>query len=273
MFRAAVIQMVSGPDVRENLAAAGGLISAAAGSGADFALLPEYFPLISDDDRDKLEYREKPGAGPLQDFLAGQAARHRLWLMGGTLPLDCGDPDRVYNSCLLYDPDGRLAARYEKIHLFDVAVEGEAREAYNESRTIAPGRDAVVADLPFARVGMSVCYDLRFPEHYRRLLDGGANVITVPSAFTWSTGKRHWEILLRARAVENLCYVVASNQGGRNTEKRTTWGHSMIIDPWGDILASVDEGPGVACADIDLDRLHRLRRSFPALEHRKRDIA
>lgn len=269
MTRVATIQMVSTANVQENLASAAKLIEQAAALGAEFALLPEYFPIISDNDQDKLACRESFGQGPVQDFLKTQAIKHRLWLMGGTMPLDCGDETRVYNSCLLYSPDGEVTARYEKIHLFDVYVDKTGNESYNESRTIAAGDDIIVATTPFARIGMSICYDLRFPELYRKMLDQGINVITVPSAFTWTTGKRHWEMLLRARAVENLCYVIASNQGGQNTAKRTTWGHSMIIDPWGDILASVESGPGVACAELDFVKLENLRASFPALQHRK----
>jgi nitrilase len=189
--------------------------------------------------------------------------------MGGTIPLDCGDNDRVFNSCLLYDPEGTVTARYEKMHLFDVHVDKQGNESYNESSTIAAGNDVVVAKTPFARIGMSVCYDLRFPELYRHMLDRNITLITVPSAFTFTTGKRHWETLLKARAVENLCYVIASNQGGQNTARRTTWGHSMIIGPWGDILAKVEQGPGVAVADLDFDQLDNIRKSFPALMHRK----
>jgi nitrilase len=269
MTRVATIQMVSGPDVTANLASAGELIAEAAEAGAEFALLPEYFPIISDDDRDKLAHGEALGYGPIQDFLEQQAQKHRLWLMGGTIPLVSNDKEHVYNSCLLYNPDGQVTARYEKIHLFDVHVDQSGKETYNESRTIAAGSEVVVAETPFARIGMSVCYDLRFPELYRRLLDRDVSIITVPSAFTYTTGKRHWEILLKARAVENLCYVIASNQGGQNTAKRATWGHSMIIGPWGDILASVETGTGVVCADLDFNKLKALRTSFPALQHRK----
>jgi len=270
MSRVATIQMVSTPNVQENLASAGGLIAEAADQGAGFALLPEYFPIIGRDERDKLQYREPFGNGPIQDFLAEQAGRHRLWLMGGTVPLDCGDETRVFNSCLLYNPDGKVVARYDKIHLFDVQVDRDSNEAYNESTTIAAGNEIVTADTPFGKIGMSICYDLRFPELYRRMLDQDITLITVPSAFTVTTGRRHWEMLLRARAVENLCYIIAANQGGQNTEKRATWGHSMIVDPWGEILAEVEQqGPGTACADLDLERLHSLRKSFPVLQHRK----
>jgi nitrilase len=269
MLRVATIQMVSSISVEENLASAAELIAEAAARGAAFALLPEYFPIISDNERDKLSHREIFGRGPIQDFLAEQARTHKIWLMGGTIPLDCGDNDRVFNSCLLYDPEGAVTARYEKMHLFDVHVDKQGNESYNESSTIAAGNDVVVAKTPFARIGMSVCYDLRFPELYRHMLDRNITLITVPSAFTFTTGKRHWETLLKARAVENLCYVIASNQGGQNTARRTTWGHSMIIGPWGDILAKVEQGPGVAVADLDFDQLDNIRKSFPALMHRK----
>ena len=268
MTRVAAIQMVSTANLSENLASAARLIDQAAVAGAELALLPEYFPIISDNERDKFACRETFGNGPIQEFLAEAAQRHKLWLMAGSIPLDSGDPARVYNSCLLYNPDGKVVARYEKIHLFDVQVDS-GKEAYNESNTIAAGSEVVVANTPFARIGMSICYDLRFPELYRSMLDRDISIITVPSAFTWTTGQRHWELLLRARAVENLCYVIAANQGGQNTARRATWGHSMIIDPWGDILATVEQGPGVACADLDLDKLHSLRKSFPALQHRK----
>lgn len=269
MTRVATIQMVSNANLTENLASAATLIHQAADQGAELAVLPEYFLLISDNERDKSDCREPFGNGPIQDFLANTASRHKLWLMGGSIPLDCGDPSRVYNSCLLYTPEGKVAARYEKIHLFDVELDREGKETYKESTTVAAGSTVVVAETPFAQIGMSICYDLRFPELYRSMLARDISIITVPSAFTYTTGQCHWEILLKARAVENLCYVIASNQGGQNTARRATWGHSMIIDPWGEILAMVEQGPGVAIADLDLDKLHSLRKSFPALQHRK----
>jgi deaminated glutathione amidase len=260
--------MVSTSDVETNLTQAQDLIQQAAAEGAEFAVLPEYFPLISDDETDKLEIGEGIGAGPIQDFLAGKASQHNMWLMAGSIPIRSNEPHRVASSCLLYNPAGECAARYDKMHLFDVCVDKEDDESYNESSTIVPGRETVVVETPFATLGLSICYDLRFPELYRELVSRGANIITVPSAFTYSTGKRHWEMLLCARAVENLCFVIASNQGGQNTEKRTTWGHSMIIDPWGNILAALEQGPGIACADLDLARVDELRASFPALQHR-----
>lgn len=268
MIRVATIQMVSTADVEKNLSQAKTLIQQAASEGAEFAVLPEYFPLISDDETDKLNIVEDFGAGPIQDFLAGNASEHGMWLMGGSMPIRCEDPQRVSSSCLLYNPAGECVARYDKIHLFDVCVDKDAEESYMESRTIMPGREVVVVETPFATLGLSICYDLRFPELYRALVSKGANIITVPSAFTYSTGKRHWEMFLRARAVENLCFVIASGQGGQNTEKRRTWGHSMIIDPWGNILCSLEDGPGVACTDLDLTLVEELRASFPALKHR-----
>lgn len=269
MTRTAIIQMVSTPRVEDNLADAEKLIGDAAGAGAEFILLPENFPLISDDETDKLKIAETYKKGPIQDFLSEKAKLYGIWLMGGTIPLRSNEDSRVFNSCLCYNPEGMTVARYDKIHLFDVNIKEKESESYKESETIMPGNDIVVAQTDFARIGMSVCYDLRFPEIYRRLLERGVDLITVPSAFTYSTGRRHWEVLLKARAVENLCYVLASNQGGRNTEIRSTWGHSMIIGPWGDILASVETGPGFAVADLDFNYQRELRKSFPALQHIK----
>lgn len=268
MVRVATIQMVSTPEVKANLAQAASLIREAADGGAEFALLPEYFPLISDNEQDKFAIVETPGTGPIQSFLAGQARQHGIWLMGGSIPLRSAESRRVTSTCLLFNPDGEASARYDKMHLFDVCVNKDDGEAYNESRTIAPGRETVVAQTPFATIGLSICYDLRFPELYRELVDKGATIITVPSAFTWSTGRRHWQMLLCARAVENLCFVIASNQGGQNTAQRRTWGQSMIIDPWGNILCELEQGAGVACADLDLGRVAELRESFPVLQHR-----
>ncbi len=268
MLRLATIQMCSTADVENNLRQAAEFLERAAEDGADFALLPEYFPIISDDETDKLQLQEKFGEGPLQTFLSNKASELGMWIAGGTIPIRTNIDNKVASSCLLYSPEGNCTARYDKMHLFDVCVDSKERESYKESRTITPGREVVVADTPFAKLGLSICYDLRFPELYREMVAEGAKIITVPSAFTFSTGKRHWQMLLSARAVENLCFVIASNQCGNNTDNRRTWGHSMIIDPWGDILCSMEHEPGVACADIDLSRLEELRHSFPALEHR-----
>ncbi len=272
MLRAAVIQMVSGADVGQNLADAANLIGAAKAAGAGFAALPEFFAIISVDDRAKLAIRETFGRGPLQDFLSAQARQHGIWLLGGTLPIQSDEPERVYNSSLLYDPQGNCVARYDKMHLFDVYVDAEKREQYNESATMKHGAQPVVAATPFGNIGMSVCYDLRFPELYRGMHAQGIVMITAPSAFTARTGEKHWEILLRARAVENLCFVIAPGQGGVHNEKRATWGHSMIVDPWGEILCCVEAGPGFACADLDFDALQALRRSFSALNHRRLNL-
>ena len=269
MPRIAAVQMVSTPDVDENLDSAARLLQQAADQGAEFALLPEFFAIIGREDTDKLAHQEPYGEGPLQSFLSGRAREHGLWLMGGTIPLQSGDPNRVYNSCLLYNPRGECVARYDKIHLFDVSIEGEQEESYSESRTMTPGAEVVVAGTPLGNIGMSVCYDLRFPELYRSMADQNVDIITVPSAFTETTGRKHWDILLRSRAVENLSFVIAAAQGGQNNETRATWGHSMIIDPWGDILGELDKGSGVVCADIDLERARTLRQSFPALQHRR----
>lgn len=268
MTKVAAIQMVSVADVDSNLEAAAGLIRQAAGDGAELLVLPENFPLMGMQEQDKLEIREDYGKGPLQQFLSEQARSYGIWLMGGTIPLSASARDKIRAACLLYGPAGQCHARYDKIHLFDVSV-AERDEIYNESSTIEAGEEVVVTRTPLGNIGMSVCYDLRFPELYRNMLAADVNIITVPSAFTFTTGKAHWESLLRARAVENLCYVIASNQGGKHINDRETWGHSLIMNPWGDILAVVEEGEGVAIADIDIGQLETLREKFPTLKHRK----
>lgn len=269
LTRVAAIQMVSTPDVDANLDCARRLLRQAAAEEAKLAVLPEYFPIIGDDEQLKLQYQEPFGDGPLQDFLAQAAKEHGFWLMGGTIPLQASNSEHVFNSCLLFNPDGECVNRYDKIHLFDVCVDQKRDESYNESNTIEAGNQVVVAETPFAKIGMSICYDLRFPELYRKMVDSGVDIITVPSAFTETTGSRHWQMLLRARAVENLSFIIAPNQGGQNTERRKTWGHSMIIDPWGEILVSMEKGPGVICADLDFAHMRELRNAFPALQHRK----
>ncbi len=268
-MKAAVIQMVSTGDVEENLESAAALIGEACKQGAEFCLLPENFPLMGHAEQDKLAIREQPGSGPIQAFLEEQARSHHIWLMGGTIPLTADSSRHIRAACLLYDPEGLMIARYDKMHLFDVCVDSTAGEEYKESDTIEAGQEAVIAKTPFANIGMSVCYDLRFPEMYRGMLSGDVNLITVPAAFTYTTGAAHWEVLLRARAIENQCYVLASNQGGRHINERETWGHSMIVDPWGEILACIESGPGVACAQLDIAALQSLRTRFPALQHRK----
>ncbi len=230
-FRVAAIQTVTAIDVDANLARADALLAEAAAQGAQLALLPEYFCMMGRKDTDKVAIREGDEDGPIQSFLADAARRHRLWLVGGTLPMWCEDAQRVRNTSLTFNPAGLRVARYDKIHLFNF-VRGEER--YDEARTIEPGATPVAFDAPCGRVGMSVCYDLRFPELYRALASqGNLNLILMPAAFTYVTGAAHWEILLRARAIENQCYVLAAAQGGRHENGRRTWGHSMLIDPWG----------------------------------------
>ncbi len=263
VFKVAAVQMVSGHELERNLADAGELIAEAARQGARLISLPEYFCLMGKRDADKVAIRETDGQGPVQDFLSATAARHGVWLIGGTTPLEASDAAHVRNACLVYDDKGRRVARYDKIHLFGFQ---NGTERYDESTTIEPGTTPVSLDSPFGKLGLSICYDLRFPELYRAYAP--VDIIFVPSAFTATTGRAHWETLLRARAIENLAYVVAPAQGGTHTNRRQTWGHSMIIDPWGGILASRDAGPGVVIAEIDLLKNAGVRASLPALDHR-----
>ncbi|GIZ50657.1 carbon-nitrogen hydrolase family protein [Noviherbaspirillum aridicola] len=260
----AAVQMVSTPVVEENFAAAGRLVAQAAGRGARLVLLPEYWPVMGMKETDKLGHAEQPGSGPIQAFMAALAREHGIWLIGGTLPMAAEESGKVLNTTLVYDPQGRLAVRYDKIHLFSF-TRGE--ESYDEARTIVHGREVGHFDAPFGRVGLSVCYDLRFPELYRAL--GDCRLIVVPAAFTYTTGRAHWEVLLRARAIENQCYVLAAAQGGHHPNGRRTWGHSMLIDPWGEVLDVVAEGEGLACGEFDPEHLRRVRESLPALRHRR----
>jgi nitrilase len=261
--RIAALQMVSAPRVEDNLAEAGRLLAMAAEQGADLAALPEYFCIMGMKDTDKVDVREPEGAGPIQSFLSNAARKHGLWIVGGSAPLVSADARRVRNSCLVYDNTGAQVARYDKIHLFGFQM-GE--EQYHEERTIEPGTQLVTVDTPFGRLGLSICYDLRFPELYRAMK--AVDIILVPSAFTETTGRAHWETLLRARAIENLAYVLAPAQGGHHENGRETHGDSMIIDPWGTVLDRLSRGPGVVIADIDLSHMHALRRNLPALDHR-----
>jgi predicted amidohydrolase len=266
--RLAAVQMNSGADVAANLRAAGAALEQARTAGATLAALPENFAFMGAQERDKLAVAEPDGQGPIQDFLAAAARRLGLWVVAGTVPLKVADARRVAAACLAYDATGARVARYDKVHLFDVDVPGG--EAYRESQSIAPGPPrAVVADTPAGRLGLSVCYDLRFPELFRRLVADGAEVLAVPSAFTARTGEAHWEPLLRARAIENLCYVVAPAQWGAHPNGRRTWGHSLVADPWGRILAQHGDGTGVVVADAPLEPLRELRRNFPVLDHRR----
>lgn len=253
----AAVQMVSAPEVSANLAAAGRLISQAAGAGAKLAALPENFYLIGRDERDKVKAREQEGRGPIQDFLSAISRKHGIWILAGTVPISCPDESRIRSACLLYDDKGQRAARYDKMHLFRFQ---QGAENYDEARTVEPGSKTVAVDSPFGRLGLSVCYDVRFPEVYRAL--GEVDVIFVPSAFTVPTGAAHWETLLRARAIENQAYVVAPAQGGTHASGRRTYGHTMIIDPWGVVLGVQPEGEGVVLAEIDLEHSQQLRRRF-----------
>ncbi len=262
-FPVAALQMVSTPDRERNLAEAGRLIADAAASGARLVLLPEYFCFMGHQDTDKLALAEAYRDGPIQRFLAERAKTHGIWVIGGTLPLKAPEPSRVLNTTLVFDPQGREAARYDKIHLFNFE---KGDESFDEARTIRPGDAVRTFDAPFGRVGLSVCYDLRFPELYRRM--GDCAMIVVPSAFTYTTGRAHWETLLRARAVENQCYVLAAAQGGKHENGRRTWGRSMLVEPWGEIVAVRDEGAGVVAGEIDPARIADVRQSLPAWRHR-----
>ncbi len=263
MFRVAAVQMASGPHVGANLQEAQRLIELAAATGARIIALPEYFAIMGMKDTDKVAAREKDGAGPIQSFLAEQARRHRVWIVGGSVPLEAGVPDKVRNSCLVYDQEGRRVARYDKIHLFGFEL---GNERYSEVRTIEPGDRVCAVDSPYGRLGISVCYDLRFPELYRAM--GDVDLIFVPSAFTETTGKAHWDTLVRARAIENLAYVVAPAQGGYHVNGRETHGHTMIVDPWGVVLDRLARGSGVVVAGVNPTYQAKIRRSLPALSHR-----
>ena len=253
--RIAAIQMVSGPEVAPNLAAAERLVAAAAAAGAKLAALPENFYMIGRHERDKVAVREPDGDGPIQQFLSASARKSKLWIVGGTAPICADDETRIRGACLVYDDTGRREARYDKTHLFHFE---HGDERYDEARTLEPGNRPVAVESPFGRLALSVCYDVRFPELYRGL--GEFDVMFVPSAFTVPTGAAHWETLLRARAIENKAYLVAPAQGGAHASGRRTWGHSMIVDPWGEIVAQREEGEGVVIAEIDSERLREVRR-------------
>ncbi len=263
VVRIAGVQMASGPNVKGNLNEAARLIEIAAEQGAKLVALPEYFPIMGMRDRDKVAVREEPGKGPIQSFLSETAREHGVWIVGGSVPLVATTANKVRNACLVYDDRGKLAARYDKIHLFGFEM---GKERYAEHETIEPGDSIVTVDTPFGRIGLSICYDLRFPELYRAMKE--VDLITVPSAFTETTGKAHWETLIRARAIENLAYVLAPAQGGYHVNGRETHGDSMIVDPWGVVLDRLPRGSGVVVAGVNLAYLKRLRQSLPALVHR-----
>ena len=262
--RIAALQMVSGPRVGDNLKVATRLVEDAVAQGAQLAVLPEYFPVIGALDADRVRARETFGHGPIQDWLAETSARHGIWLVAGSLPLAASVPDKMRNASLVYNPQGACVERYDKLHLFGFS---KGDEHYDEAAFIEPGDRPAAFDTPFGRIALSICYDLRFPELYRAL--SPVDLILVPAAFTDTTGRAHWEILLRARAIENQCYVLAVGQGGRHESGRLTHGNSMIIDPWGEILDRKMKGPGVVIADLDHARLAEIRQSLPALAHRK----
>jgi len=266
--RVAAVQMASGPNVSANLLEAERLIRDGSEGGAGLVVLPENFAFMGKRDQDLLPLCEQDGDGPLQTFLAQMATRYGLWVVGGTIPLAAHDAGRVRAVCLVFNDRGERVARYDKIHLFDVSLPG-ADERYQESATVEPGSDVVVVDSPFGRLGVSVCYDLRFPELFRNMLDSGMDLLVIPSSFTAITGKAHWEILVRARAIENLAYVVAAAQGGFHINGRETHGHSMIVDPWGTVLAQVPRGTGCICCPLDLEFQASVRRSFPTISHRR----
>ncbi|HEY8519747.1 MAG TPA: carbon-nitrogen hydrolase family protein [Gammaproteobacteria bacterium] len=267
-FKIAAIQMTSTRDVERNLAAARALLEEAAAAGAKLAVLPENFSFLGAQDSDRLAAAEPPGDGPAQRFLAQAAEELKLWIVGGTVPIRA-EPGRAASRSLLFGPDGRLAAQYDKIHLFDVAIPGKESESYRESATTIPGMRVVTAATPFGRVGLTVCYDLRFPALFHRLGALGMDILAVPAAFTVPTGQAHWRALLQARAIENLCYVVAAGQWGEHDGGRLTYGHSMILGPWGEVLAVRESAPGVVCADVDMIELERIRQTFPVLTHRR----
>ena len=265
--RVAAIQMNSGADVTTNLREAGRMMAQAAAQGAEMIVLPENFALMARNDEARVRAGEVDGSGQIQDFLAEKAQTLRAWIVGGTVPVVAGG-DKVFARCPVYDAQGKRVACYDKIHLFDVSV-NNAGETYHESARMQPGDRAVVVDTPFGRLGLAVCYDLRFPELFRALTAQGATLFAVPSAFTRSTGRVHWQLLNQARAVENLAFVIAAAQTGRHPNGRETWGHSMIVEPWGGIVAERSDEPGVIMASLDPDAQARLRQRFPALDHRR----
>lgn len=268
LVRVAAIQMASGPNVSANLLEAKRLINKATADAAKLVVLPENFAIMGMREKDKVEVREIEGSGPMQEFLSDMARVNKIWIVGGTIPLATADPHRVRAATLIFDDQGRKVARYDKAHLFDVHI-AESGENYAESQTIEAGDEVVVVPTPFGNVGIGICYDLRFPELFRNMLQYNVEIIVLPSAFTAITGRAHWETLVKARAIENLSYVIAADQGGYHLNGRESYGDSMIVDPWGNILDRLPNGSGYVCADINLKSLHDIRRNFPVLEHRK----
>ena len=270
LMKTAAVQMISSPDWAENRDTAARLVAQAAAAGAQLVALPEYFCLMGRRDTDKLALAEGAGSGPIQTFIAEIARRHGIWLVGGTLPIQAGgastESSRVLNRCVVYGPDGSAAGHYDKVHLFAF---DNGRESYDEGRTLRAGTQPVAVQAGPLRVGLSICYDLRFPELYRALMTPPCDLIVVPSAFTHTTGQAHWEVLLRARAIENQCYVLAPAQGGLHVNGRRTWGHSMLVDPWGIVVDMLEEGEGFVIGDVATQRLAEVRSQLPALAHRR----
>jgi len=262
------IQMTSGNNVADNLKQAEKWINAAVAQGAECVVLPEMFALMGVEPAVMLQHKEIMGSGVIQDFLAKMAAKNHLWIVGGTLPIASSDENKVYAACLVFDNYGDCVARYDKMHLFDVKI-ALSGETYSESNQIIPGDRITVVNTPFGKLGIAVCYDLRFPEMFRRMHAEAVEIIVVPSAFTYATGLAHWEILLRARAIENLCYVAAAGQTGVHANQRKTYGHSMIIAPWGNVLAVLPEEQGIVTAEIDLAAQRKIREEFPVILHKK----
>lgn len=267
MTKVAAIQMCSSPVVKENLAMAETLISKAAKNNSKLVVLPEMFAIMGFKPIDKVSAKEQFGNGIIQTFLSEQAKKNRVWIVGGTIPISCTDKNKIRAASLVYNDSGKLVARYDKIHLFDVTV--SSTEVYKESDTTEPGDKIVVIQTPVGKLGLAVCYDVRFPELFRNMANSGAEIFSLPSAFTVKTGESHWELLARSRAVENFSYVIGACQGGTHSSGRNTYGHSLIVDPWGAVTSKPDTAPGVIYSDIDLKKLYEIRKSIPIFEHQK----
>jgi len=268
MSKISAIQMSSGPNIQANLDEAAKLIEQATSQGAELLVLPENFSQMANTDKERVSSAEEAGEGLVQSFLSTQASKNNCWIVGGTIPIKSEEAGKAYSSCLVFNDKGEQVARYDKIHMFDVRIE-ENNETYNESETTTAGEKVVVIDTPFGRLGLSVCYDLRFPELFRTMIDQGMEICALPSAFTAFTGQSHWEPLIRARAIENQCYMVAAAQGGYHVNNRQTFGHSMIVNPWGNILGSVGTGPGVVITEMERQVLESTRNNFQVLNHRR----
>jgi predicted amidohydrolase len=267
MLKVAAIQMCSSDNVDENLSIAQHLISRAKFNGAELIVLPEMFVHIAMDKHAKVQIKEPFGSGKIQNFLAQQAKHHKVWIVSGTIPLSTDDENKISAACLMYDDKGNVVARYDKMHLFDVSI--SAQEFYRESDVVKPGDKPVIVDTPFGKIGLAVCYDIRFPELFRSLFQQGAEIFIIPAAFTVTTGHAHWELLARARAVENFCYVIGACQGGTHNTGRKTFGHSLIVDPWGEIKATMADEVDVITANIDLDYVRKIRKDIPVQAHQK----